>query len=87
MTRPIHSQSERESQRLWAETTAAIKKGDHRVATDEKSKIEDRQRVEATNRGEAEWKPQLFKKVIGSGGGPGNESGEESLDWVIAAEL
>lgn len=52
--------------------------------------IEDRQREEATQRPEGtEWKPQLFRKALGGSGagGPGDCAGEESLEWVIEAEL
>lgn len=86
----MSEQSERESQRLWSKVTPAIKKGDHRVATDEKTLIEDRQREEAAQRGEGvEWEPKLFRKALGSSGkgGPGDEPGEENLDWVINATV
>lgn len=52
--------------------------------------IEDRQREEAAQRGEGhEWQPKLFRKALGASGngGPGDESGEESLDWVIDATV
>ncbi|KAF4552713.1 putative oxysterol-binding protein 5 [Elsinoe fawcettii] len=87
-SRPQEEQAERESQRLWAKVTAAIKRADHRAATDEKTLIEDRQREEAAQRGEGvEWKPKLFRKALGAAGngGPGDEAGEENLDWVIDA--
>ena len=60
------------------------------MATDEKSAIEDRQREEAAERGEGvEWKPKLFRKALGAAGngGPGDEEGEEKLDWVIDAKV
>ncbi|KAG8627456.1 hypothetical protein KVT40_004939 [Elsinoe batatas] len=87
-SRPVEEQAERESQRLWSKVTAAIKKVDHRAATDEKTSIEDRQREEAAQRGEGvEWRPKLFRKALGAAGhgGPGDEPGEENLDWVIDA--
>jgi len=40
--RPIPEQDERESQRLWEKTAKAVKERNHEVATDEKTKIEDR---------------------------------------------
>lgn len=89
-SRPIHDQADRESQKLWAGVTQAIKKADQKTATDEKSLIEDRQREEAAQRGEGvEWKPKLFRKALGAAGhgGPGDEAGEESLDWVIDAKV
>lgn len=78
-SRPLNEQAERESQKLWASTTQAIKKADQKVATDEKSKIEDEQRKEASERGENAWKPKLFR--------PAPAGDEESLDWVIDAEV
>lgn len=89
-SRPMSEQGDRESQKLWAKVTEAIKKRDQNVATDEKSRIEDMQRAEAAERGEhAEWQPKLFRKAKGAagGGGPGDEDGEDSLDWVIDAAV
>lgn len=86
-SRPIEEQADRESQRLWAKVNSAIKKSDHRAATDEKSLIENQQRAEAKEREEsgAEWKPKLFRAVRG---GPGeSEEGEGDLDWVIDAKM
>ncbi|KAK2679677.1 hypothetical protein RAB80_004858 [Fusarium oxysporum f. sp. vasinfectum] len=48
--RPIEEQEERESQRLWDKTARAVKDRNHELATDEKTKIEDRQREEAAQR-------------------------------------
>ena len=80
-SRPMGEQAERESQRLWASTTQAIKKADQKTATDEKSRIEDEQRREAAEREERHeaWQPVLFKRAP-----PGDE---EQLDWVIDAQL
>ena len=78
-SRPLDEQAPRESQRLWATTTQAIKKADHRGATDEKTKIEEEQRREAAERGESAWQPKLFKKI------PAGD--EEQLDWIIDAEV
>jgi len=89
-SRPISEQSDRESQKLWLGVTKAIKVADQRVATDEKSRIEDQQREEAAQRGEGvEWQPKLFRKALGAAGrgGPGDEPGEENLDWVINATI
>ncbi|KAF2216735.1 hypothetical protein CERZMDRAFT_31906 [Cercospora zeae-maydis SCOH1-5] len=77
--RPLEEQAPRESQRLWYATTQAIKKADQKTATDEKSKIEDEQRREAAERGDNPWRPKLFRAAP-----PGDE---ESLDWVIDAEV
>ncbi|OJJ02428.1 hypothetical protein ASPVEDRAFT_133373 [Aspergillus versicolor CBS 583.65] len=86
-TRPIEQQGERESQRLWQSTVKAIISSNHEAATDEKTRIEDRQREEAAKRAEqgVEWHPRLFR-AINSGPG-GSEEGEEGLDWIINAHV
>ncbi|KAF7718396.1 Oxysterol-binding family protein [Penicillium ucsense] len=85
--RPINEQSERESQRLWEPTVKAIIAQNHALATDEKTKIEDRQREEAARRVDdgVEWRPRLFRHVEGGPGG--RDEGEEDLDWIINAEV
>ncbi|OOQ83018.1 Oxysterol-binding protein-like protein OBPalpha [Penicillium brasilianum] len=85
--RPINEQAERESQRLWEPTVKAILAQNHVAATDEKTKIEDRQREEAAKRADegVEWRPRLFRAVHGGPGGP--DEGEEDLDWIINAEV
>ena len=85
--RPIEDQDERESVRLWAKTAKAVKERNHEVATDEKSKIEDRQREEAAARvhDNVEWHPRLFRRVHGGPGG--EEEGEEDLEWIINATV
>lgn len=86
-TRPIEEQGERESQRLWLSTVKAVHVKDHVKATDEKAKIEDRQRQEAHQREERgeQWRPKLFRPVHA---GPGeSEEGEEDLEWIINAEM
>jgi hypothetical protein len=87
IARPVEEQEERESQRLWENTVKAIITSNHAAATDEKTKIEDRQREEAAKRAEegADWKPRLFRAVQGGPGGP--EEGEEDLDWIINAHV
>ena len=87
VTRPVAEQGERESQRLWLSTVKAVHVMDHTTATDEKSKIEDRQREEAKKREETgeEWMPKLFRRV--NAGPGGNEEGEENLEWIINAEM
>jgi oxysterol-binding protein-related protein 8 len=87
LTRPISEQGERESQRLWLSTVKAVHLKDHVKATDEKAKIEDRQREEAKQREEhgEEWLPKLFRRVkTGSGE---SEEGEDDLEWIINAEM
>lgn len=87
LTRPISEQGERESQRLWLTTVKAVHVRDHAKATDEKAKIEDRQREEAKHREETgeEWLPKLFRRVNAQPGG--SEEGEEDLEWVIDANM
>lgn len=85
--RPIEEQGERESQRLWLQTVEAINARNHEAATDEKTKIEDRQRDEAAKRADegVEWRPRLFRPVQGGPNGP--DEGEEDLDWIINAQM
>lgn len=87
IVRPIEEQDERESQRLWLKTVTAIKETNHTAATEEKSKVEDRQRDETAKRAEQgiEWQPKLFRPVRGGPGGP--EEGEEDLDWILNANM
>ena len=87
IVRPIEEQDERESQRLWLKTVVAIKESNHAAATEEKSKVEDRQRDETAKRAEQgiEWQPKLFRPVRGGPGGP--EEGEEDLDWILNANM
>lgn len=87
LARPIEEQGERESQRLWESTVKAIITSNHTAATDEKTKIEDRQRDEAAKRADegVDWKPRLFRAVQGGPGGP--DEGEEDLDWIINAHM
>lgn len=85
--RPVEDQDERESVRLWQKTAKAVKERNHEVATDEKTKIEDRQREEAASRAQdnIEWHPRLFRRTKGGPGGP--EEGEEDLEWIINATV
>ncbi|KAK7537488.1 putative oxysterol binding protein [Phyllosticta citribraziliensis] len=85
--RSLEEQDERESQRLWQKVTTAIKQRDQLTATDEKTKIEDRQREEAARRADEghDWTPRLFRRVQGGPGGP--EEGEEDLDFIIRATI
>lgn len=87
LARPIEEQGERESQRLWLKTVKAVHVKDHATATEEKAKIEDRQREEAKRREESgeEWKPKLFRRV--NSGPGGSEEGEDDLEWIINAEM
>lgn len=85
--RPLEEQEERESQKLWAPTAKAVIERNHEVATDEKTKIEDRQREEAAARTHdgTEWKPKLFRAVHPVAGDV--EEGEGDLEWIIDAHM
>lgn len=87
IVRPLEDQDERESQKLWYKTVIAIKESNHTAATEEKTKIEDRQRDETAKRQEQgiDWHPKLFRRVHGGPGGP--EEGEEDLDWILNANM
>lgn len=87
LARPISEQGERESQRLWEKVCKAVHAVDHTTATEEKAKIEDRQRQEAAERQEKgiEWHPKLFRHVDARPGG--REEGEEDLEWIINADM
>jgi hypothetical protein len=87
LARPIEEQEERESQRLWENTAKAVKERNHELATDEKTKIEDRQREEAAARAQdnVEWVPRLFRAVKTGPGGP--DEGEDNLEWIINAHM
>lgn len=63
--RPLSEQGEFESRRLWKKVTDALGERNHEVATDEKFKIEDAQRVASKKRLEdgVEFHPKLFKSV------------------------
>jgi hypothetical protein len=85
--RPLEEQGDRESQKLWLKTNAAIKQSDHNSATDEKTRIEEMQREEAAQRQQqgVEWHPKLFRAMRGGPGGP--EEDEEQLDWILDHEM
>ncbi|KAF2205509.1 oxysterol binding protein [Delitschia confertaspora ATCC 74209] len=85
--RPLDEQEERESQRLWAKVTQAIRSKDQDTATEEKSRIEYIQRTEAAKRLDegVDWHPRLFREVRGGPGG--SEQGEEDLDWIINTKI
>ncbi|KAL7628754.1 Oxysterol-binding protein OBPa [Parahypoxylon ruwenzoriense] len=85
--RPLEEQDERESQKLWWNTAQAVKEKNHELATDEKTKVEDRQREEAASRAAAgvEWHPRLFRRVDKDYGGTGEDM--DHLEWIINAHL
>lgn len=61
--RPLQEQGEFESRKLWKKVTDALGERNHEVATDEKFKIEDAQRVASKKRNEdgVEFHPKLFR--------------------------
>lgn len=65
--KPMEEQIDIESRKLWDSTIKALAENDHRVATDEKFKIEEEQRVQARERAEKgiKFEPKLFRKVEG----------------------
>ncbi|KAI1499193.1 Oxysterol-binding protein [Biscogniauxia marginata] len=85
--RPIEEQDERESQRLWQKTRQAIREKNHELATDEKTKIEERQREEAASRGAngVDWHPRLFRAIKPEI--DGSEEGMDNLEWIINAHI
>jgi hypothetical protein len=85
--RPIVEHEEHESQRLWQKTAQAVKEKNHELATDEKTKIEDKQREEAAKRSAAgvEWHPRLFRHVKLEI--DGDEEDMENLEWIINATM
>ncbi|KAK1985347.1 oxysterol-binding protein [Colletotrichum cereale] len=87
LVRPIEEQDERESQKLWLATAQAVKDRNHELATDEKTKVEDRQREEREIRAREgiEWQPRLFRSV--QPGPDSYEEGEEELEWIIDAKI
>ncbi|EEH18777.2 hypothetical protein PABG_01096 [Paracoccidioides brasiliensis Pb03] len=87
LVRPLEEQDPRESQRLWYKTVQGLLARNQEVATEEKTKVEDMQRLEASKRVEdgVEWRPKLFRAVRGGPGGP--EEGEEDLDWILKAHV
>lgn len=85
--RPIEEQEERESQKLWQKTAQAVKESQHELATEEKTKIEDMQREEASRRAQegVEWHPRLFRRV--RQGQLDSGDGEDGLEWIINANI
>ncbi|CCE64178.1 hypothetical protein TPHA_0G03380 [Tetrapisispora phaffii CBS 4417] len=79
IVRPLQEQGEYESRRLWKKVTDALAARDQKVATDEKSKIEDYQRDMAKKRSEdgVDFHPKLFRKAK-----PG-----EDLDYYIFNDI
>ncbi|TRX97976.1 hypothetical protein FHL15_001186 [Xylaria flabelliformis] len=85
--RPIEEHNEHESVRLWQKTAQAVKDKNHELATEEKTKIEDKQREEAAKRAAAgvEWHPRLFRRVKPEI--DGDDEDMEKLEWIINATI
>ncbi|KAI0394819.1 Oxysterol-binding protein [Xylariaceae sp. FL0594] len=85
--RPLEEHHENESQKLWRKTAQAVKEKNHELATDEKTKVEDRQREEAAKRVAAgvEWHPHLFRRVKPEI--DGHDEDIENLEWIINATI
>ncbi|CUM68286.1 uncharacterized protein PRCAT00006008001 [Priceomyces carsonii] len=77
--RPLNEQFDNESRKLWGPTCQALAHRDHHKATEEKSKVEDYQRVLAKKRAEIgePFEPKLFKDVTHKDTDP------EHLEYVI----
>lgn len=61
--RPVEKQDLRESRRLWRSVTEALRKGDYDVASQEKQRIEQAQRVVDVS----QYVPVFFEKLNGDG--------------------
>lgn len=74
--RPLEEQGDFESRRLWKKVTDALSQRNHEVATDEKFKIEDEQRIRAKKREEdaVEFHPKLFKR---------NDDANDEMEFVL----
>lgn len=81
--RSISEQLENESQKLWKPTIDALSARNHELATEEKAKVENRQRQDAQKRLEdgVEFFPRLFRPVALS-----NPS-KEDLEFVLFKQL
>ncbi|KAH3673439.1 hypothetical protein WICPIJ_009827 [Wickerhamomyces pijperi] len=64
LVRPLEEQGEFESRKLWKKVTDALSQRNHEIATSEKFKIEDDQRIRAKKREEeaVEFHPKLFRR-------------------------
>lgn len=81
--RPLSEQLENESERLWKPTIDALSQRNHDLATEEKAKVENQQRVNAQKRLEdgVDFLPRLFKQVDPS------ELSEQDLEYVLFKHL
>nr|AZQ56664.1 oxysterol-binding protein [Suhomyces bribrorum]AZQ56668.1 oxysterol-binding protein [Suhomyces bribrorum] len=77
--RPIEEQFEYESRRLWKPTIDGLSKRDHNIATEEKFKVENEQRVKAKKRQEdgVDFHPKFFRPV------ERNETNISDLEYIL----
>jgi Oxysterol-binding protein. len=77
--RPLEEQDAYESRKLWKATIEGLRKRDHAIATEEKYKVENEQRILAKKRIEdgVEFHPKLFRPINE------NEKDLEDLEYVI----
>ncbi|KHC59779.1 oxysterol-binding protein-like protein OBPalpha [Candida albicans P75010] len=77
--RPLEEQWDFESRKLWKPTIAGLAKRNHELATEEKSKVENEQRIKAKKRLEdgVEFHPKFFREVNE------NDNGVKNLEYVI----
>ncbi|XP_046661872.1 oxysterol-binding protein-related protein 9 isoform X2 [Homalodisca vitripennis] len=68
IVRPVEQQKDNESRRLWKEVTAGLRLNNVSHATNAKCEIEQRQRIEAQRRKDANvsWQTKLFQLVEGT---------------------
>lgn len=81
--RPLSEQLENESQKLWKPTIDALSQRNHELATEEKAKVENQQRLDAQKRLEdgVEFQPRLFRPVEAT------NLSEEDLEFVMFKRL
>lgn len=81
--RPFEEQWEYESRKLWKPTIDGLSKRDHNIATEEKFKVENEQRLRAKKRIEegVEFHPRLFRPVKES------EVDLQDLEFVLYKNL
>lgn len=76
-TRPLAEQWDYESRKLWLPTIRGLAKRDHKIATDEKFKVEDEQRQLAKERAQKgeEFHPKIFLRL--------QDTSDKSLEYKI----
>lgn len=81
--RPLAEQMDNESRKLWHPTIVGLKKRDHDLATSEKFKVENEQRLIAKKRREdgEEFQPRYFKAI------DTDHPVEESVQYIIDEDI